>query len=165
MSDPKFVSPTIGVGISYDGLAANWSLQTISPCINAGDPDTTGLQLPLIDLAGSNRILMGNIDIGAYEFDVSVNTFDANTLFNSDLFIFPNPTNENINIVLKNLVFGNLSLKITNVLGQIVYSENTESVSSFYSASINISNFKDGIYSLIISDNSGKTYSSLIVKK
>ncbi len=38
-----------------------------SPCVNSGNPDTTGLQLPYFDLANSLRIYGNRIDIGAYE--------------------------------------------------------------------------------------------------
>lgn len=39
----------------------------LSPAINRGCIDTTGLNLPLTDLAGNSRIVCNRIDIGAYE--------------------------------------------------------------------------------------------------
>ncbi|MCK4694602.1 MAG: right-handed parallel beta-helix repeat-containing protein, partial [Candidatus Cloacimonetes bacterium] len=56
-SDPLF----IGIGDHP------YSLQNISPCIDAGTPDTTGLYLPEFDIAGNPRISHNRIDIGAYE--------------------------------------------------------------------------------------------------
>jgi len=44
-----------------------FALQDTSRCRNAGNPDTTGLLLPLFDLAGSPRFVGGRIDMGAYE--------------------------------------------------------------------------------------------------
>ncbi len=44
-----------------------YSLSDDSPCVNAGTPDTTGLNLPEFDLAGNPRIFGGRIDMGAYE--------------------------------------------------------------------------------------------------
>ena len=38
-----------------------------SPCVNAGTPDTTGLNLPEYDLAGNPRIFGSGIDMGSYE--------------------------------------------------------------------------------------------------
>ncbi len=38
-----------------------------SPCVNAGEPDSLGLRLPPVDLAGELRIDEDRIDIGAYE--------------------------------------------------------------------------------------------------
>lgn len=37
-SNPLFVNPTTGAGSGYDALAADWRLQDLSPCIDAGDP-------------------------------------------------------------------------------------------------------------------------------
>ncbi len=69
--DPLFVSPSEGTGVEFDGLNADWSLQSSSICINHGIPDTTGLNITDVDLAGNPRIYNGNlaiIDIGAYEY-------------------------------------------------------------------------------------------------
>ena len=76
-SDPQFVSPSSGAGISYDSINADWSLQATSPCINAGTPDTTGLNLPQTDIAGNPRIYDCVIDIGAYEFQDTVEVIFA----------------------------------------------------------------------------------------
>ena len=35
-ADPAFISPSAGPGTDYDGAAANWALQSTSPCINVG---------------------------------------------------------------------------------------------------------------------------------
>ncbi len=55
---PYFLDPENG----------DYSLTDSSPCINAGIPDTTGLNLPEFDFAGNPRIYGGRIDAGAYEF-------------------------------------------------------------------------------------------------
>lgn len=65
--DPLFIAPTVGAGETYNGLNANWSIGSNSPCYNAGTPDTTGLSLPTTDLAGNNRIIQDTVDIGAFE--------------------------------------------------------------------------------------------------
>jgi len=46
-----------------------FALQTMSPCVNAGPPDSAGLGLPARDLGGTPRFLDGRIDMGAYEGD------------------------------------------------------------------------------------------------
>jgi len=56
--------------LDTDPEFAGTGLQPWSPCINAGTPDTTGLNLPLIDIAGNPRIYQENgsrVDMGAYE--------------------------------------------------------------------------------------------------
>jgi hypothetical protein len=56
-SDPQFAN----VG------AENFSLQSTSPAINAGDPNTPQGAVGPLDDAGNSRIQGGRIDIGAYE--------------------------------------------------------------------------------------------------
>ena len=63
-SDPLFA----------DTANADFSLTENSPCIDAGTPDTTGLNLPPWDILGNQRIWDGDgdeiaiIDMGAYEY-------------------------------------------------------------------------------------------------
>lgn len=66
-SDPQFVLPSAGAGIAFSGYYAMWRLSGQSSSINTGD--TTGLAtiLPQYALGGGDR-LIGNIDIGAYEY-------------------------------------------------------------------------------------------------
>ncbi|MBN1154565.1 hypothetical protein JXB12_06535, partial [candidate division KSB1 bacterium] len=57
-----------------DTTAGDFRLRSDSPCIDAGDPDTVGLNLPPYDLCGNIRIKDGDsngipvIDMGAYEY-------------------------------------------------------------------------------------------------
>lgn len=44
-----------------------YALLESSQCIDAGNPDTTGLGLPEFDLAGNPRIANGIVDMGGYE--------------------------------------------------------------------------------------------------
>ena len=54
--DPQFM---------LDGY--NFRLRAVSPAVNAGNPDTTGLLLPLFDIDKRTRILDARVDMGAYE--------------------------------------------------------------------------------------------------
>jgi hypothetical protein len=62
-ADPFFLDPSAGVGPQYNGVAADWMLQSCSPCINSGK--RTGFSET--DLAGNPRTNSYVIDIGAYE--------------------------------------------------------------------------------------------------
>jgi parallel beta-helix repeat protein len=49
-------------------IGGNLRLRPTSPAVNSGTPDTTGLNLPTLDLSGRSRIAGGRIDMGAFEF-------------------------------------------------------------------------------------------------
>ncbi len=73
-ADPLFVAPSGGSGTGYNGIIADWSLQNISPCIDAGNPfDTVQLfKYPATDIAGNIRVTVCRIDIGAYEYQTGI---------------------------------------------------------------------------------------------
>jgi len=64
---PGFTSASGGVGRSYSGLTADWSLAQGSQLINAGYKSTATAGSNLTDYAGNQRIYNGRVDIGAYE--------------------------------------------------------------------------------------------------
>ena len=68
--NPFFVSPTPVSGLFDSSDQADWRLLDVSPCINTGTPDTAGMDLPMYDLEGNNRIMQEIIDMGAYEKSV-----------------------------------------------------------------------------------------------
>jgi hypothetical protein len=68
-ADPKFVSPSAGAGTGFNGVTADWSLQSSSPCIDKGDPSGT---YPATDKAGNPRVRVCRIDMGAYEYNTGV---------------------------------------------------------------------------------------------
>ncbi|NCA78042.1 MAG: hypothetical protein EOM90_17080 [Alphaproteobacteria bacterium] len=79
--DPLFVDPDNG----------DLHLQSGSPMINAGYPDTP--DLPSTDFEGNPRIVGGRVDIGAYEFDDGTR-YNLTTVFQGNGFgrVTSNPT-------------------------------------------------------------------------
>ncbi|HNW99741.1 MAG TPA: DUF1565 domain-containing protein [Candidatus Cloacimonadota bacterium] len=65
-SNPLFL------GSTTDTLAITqpeyYYLSANSPCIDNGVADTTGLNIPLMDLAGNHRVWNNRIDMGCYEY-------------------------------------------------------------------------------------------------
>ena len=86
--NPLFKTPTAGRGYGFDATAVDWGLQTYSPCINTGAQDDVPLAIPAQDLAGSDRIMHGLIDVGAYEaynpYISTCGTISTNTTFAAD---------------------------------------------------------------------------------
>ena len=76
-----------------------YALMPNSPCIDAGTPDTTGLNLPPCDIMGCVRIWDGDgdgiavIDMGAYEFDSPVVGIPQSEIKKpkSEISVYPNP--------------------------------------------------------------------------
>lgn len=95
-TDPLFMSPSAGSGTGYNGLTADWSLQSGSPCIDTGTPDTTGLNLPATDIAGNPRIINERVDIGAYEYQGPGFINEAQNTFSMN--IYPKPATNHIHI-------------------------------------------------------------------
>ncbi|MEA3474823.1 MAG: choice-of-anchor Q domain-containing protein, partial [Candidatus Cloacimonadota bacterium] len=113
--DPMFVG---GDPFSYELLPG-------SPCIDAGNPDTTGLNLPELDLAGKPRIYNGRIDIGAYEWQ-GQGIDEPDTSFINKLYLFqntPNPFKDKTEILFITADYERVkdyTLSIYNVKGQLV---------------------------------------------
>lgn len=157
-SNPIFVFPANGIGVGFNSAAINWSLQTISPCINTGDPSGT---YPALDIAGNTRISNNIIDIGAYEFQNTVGIQDL--YFSNKIIIYPNPffleTILKINTPLNNATltiydsFGKIVEEIKNISGQILTFYRNNLPSGLYIFKIVDENKKTIIDKLIISDN------------
>jgi hypothetical protein len=121
-ADPKFVN-----------LKTNdFRLDKDSPCIDAGNPDSTSFDYPLFDLLGNKRIVDGNddkaarIDIGAYEYVSGSSTivdkydsFDKPTGYN--LYQnYPNPFNPSTTISYGVPKAGLVHIAIYDVSGRLV---------------------------------------------
>jgi hypothetical protein len=133
---PLFISPTAGSGTGYDGLTGDWSLAAASPCINEGTPDTSGLFLPAIDLAGNPRIKGGRIDMGAYEYLLPNSINEVLNTFSMD--IYPNPVINNLTIEIPNYS----EIEILNIEGHVIktiYNNGTKTT-------IDLEDLSSGVY-------------------
>lgn len=139
--DPLFVLPSGGSGTSYDGVNADWSLQSNSLCINKGNPD--GIY-PLTDITDNLRVDGDTVDIGAYEFQETENRF----------VIFPNPATNEIKI----LGFRNGLIEMFNMEGKIVKTFNKHRPE----ATMDISKLSAGVYVIKITTEKGTAMKKLI---
>jgi len=108
-----------------------YSLLEDSPCIEAGIPDTVGLNLPLWDIIGNHRIWDGDgngsaiIDMGAYEYGSPpyVDVEDNVIVQTPEIFLqqnYPNPFNPITTISFSIPIYTKVSLTIYNIKGQKV---------------------------------------------
>jgi hypothetical protein len=81
-------------------INVDYSLMPESPCIDAGIPDTTGLDLPSFDLAGNPRIYGSRIDMGAYENHFDYQTIDTGFCPGKEIRLEVDPAHEGANIAI-----------------------------------------------------------------
>jgi PKD repeat protein len=96
---------------------------------------------------GGNNVYIDdvNLDVNAGVADLE----DINTTFQ----LFPNPANENVNIVFTLAVTKKLNISILNVLGQAIYETGRETYSDgSHSVSLNIKDVSAGMYFVKVSD-------------
>lgn len=131
----------------------------------------------------NNNIYTTGCFDGNVDFDNSVNTFTLNCNSNyfdvfvhkmgqtavgikenfdlSRISIFPNPTNEIINIKLDVLNGENLKIQIVNILGRVVMEE----ISDSQNFSFNLQQFNNGLYFVTVLNNDNTILTKKIIKQ
>ena len=133
-----------------------------SPAINAGMPNTVILDATTLggyynttekDFGGNDRIFDGVIDIGAYEYQSTLNNNEEQISF--DLQIYPNPSKGKLQIELsENVVL--TDIKIYDAKGQMVLNSN--------SLTIYTNTLSAGIYIVEAITNKGIISKKIILK-
>jgi hypothetical protein len=82
---------------------------------------------------------------------------------NKDFNVYPNPFSSNINIDWKGKQQSNVTIRLTNIVGQEVYKTSTKLTTG--KNSVSIPSLNSGNYILLIQDADGKSWSSKMVKK
>ena len=78
--DPQFINPTVGAGINYIGVNANWALNANTPLVDRGFYNSS--KTPL-DYGGNPRVVGDTIDIGAFEVQLSPKFITQNPISQS----------------------------------------------------------------------------------
>ncbi len=95
-----------------------YQLSPTSPCIDAGTPDTSFLNLPSIDLLGEARITNNRIDHGVYEFN---STTQARFIdLSENILCFPNPFSQRICIAVPSTAQNIEIVNIYDLKGRVI---------------------------------------------
>ena len=98
-----------------------FQINDISPCIDAGTPNTTGLNLPELDLAGEVRIDNERVDMGAFEWNWMVEVDEiVTTTQQNEIVNYPNPFSVSTTIEYNLMQSSNVQLSIYNHLGEMI---------------------------------------------
>jgi type IX secretion system substrate protein/parallel beta helix pectate lyase-like protein len=157
-ADPLFVSPSADTGISFDGVSANWSLQSTSPCNNTGDPvGTYPGTYPATDIAGNPRVIGSTINMGAYEQQIATGIIKNTN--NNELNIYPNPNNGSFVIEPQNTLY-NVHCIVYDVNGKTVLSQVINGKTT-----IDASGLNEGVYNISIIGNEGTINKRIVIVK
>jgi len=140
-----------------------YQLSQLSPCIDAGHPDTSAFDIGMYDLMGNYRLWDGDldgdtiVDMGAYEFgSIGVGVFGstANSQY-STVNVYPNPARYMLTIVTHPRTEP-VSIEIIDIHGKVV----TRRKRTDNNLTVNISKFPGGLYFIRL-----HTSKSVVVKK
>ncbi len=124
----------------------DFHLEEGSPCINAGVDEGA----PLLDLDGNPRV--GQVDIGAYEFQIMDNTREEAVVDKSQMQLAPNPVKDNARLMMDNDWSGILQLRIYSVSGQELGRFQLDKNARSQEWPLRLSQLPRGAYSLMVSD-------------
>jgi len=82
----------------------------------------------------------------------------------NNLDVYPNPTNDIFNVSFVSEEIQTLQLRVLNIVGEVVYTENLEQFVGEYTKQISIGNNARGVYFLEITDNQGTINKKIILQ-
>ena len=88
---------------------------------------------------------------------------DGGTAINN-LDVYPNPSRDIFNVTFTSEDAQDLDVRIINVVGEVVYTENLEQFVGEYTKSIDLATYTKGVYFLEITTNNGVVNKKLILQ-
>ncbi len=78
--------------------------------------------------------------------------------------VYPNPNNGIFTVEFGNVLEENVTIKVLNTLGNVVYKAEDVSVQSSFKQTIDLSNLHKGLYFLVIENYQGRTINRIIIR-
>lgn len=156
IASPNFIAPTTLPGLVQNGATANWGLLGTSPCINAGDLDTTGCYLSAFDYKEQTRIVANHIDVGAIEYRLAESLNPTADI--SALKVFPNPVQNWLHIPIAVPNNGNYHYQITDLSGRMLDERQLEGNTDLLT--IPVEKLGQGFYLLLLEQGCNRSQTS-----
>ncbi|MBK9329701.1 MAG: T9SS type A sorting domain-containing protein [Sphingobacteriales bacterium] len=149
---------------SLDGI--NWFYVGEKPA--AGNSATT-LRYDLFDyypVAGNNYYRLKMIDMDStFEYSNIINIPIATSNITGIIGVFPNPTSQDITILISSSSSQNAAIAIYDVLGKVVKTTTVSLLTGVNSNTLNLSSLANAAYMLVLTDKNGTEYKYKIVKQ
>ena len=88
---------------------------------------------------------------------------EGGTMINS-LDLYPNPTRDIFNVSFVSEKIQTLSIRVMNIVGEVIYEESLEEFVGEYTKQINLENYSKGVYFLEINDTNGTINKKIILQ-
>ena len=82
----------------------------------------------------------------------------------NNLEVYPNPSRDIFNVSFTSEDAQDLEVRIINVVGEVVYTENLEQFIGEYTKQVNLATYTKGVYFLEITTNNGVVNKKLILQ-
>jgi hypothetical protein len=158
-------STSDGTTDDYDGgfeIVQDNCYGTIETCMNSYPQGYSETYFGTNFVVGQTyyiRVFNSNLQWSVETFKIKIagNSLSVNDFDITELELFPNPTNNLLNLKLPEFQdFEIIDYTITNMLGQTVYSDATNY------QSVDVSNFSSGIYQVVVKTNKGNWTSKFV---
>ncbi len=106
----------------------------------------------------------GCINSDSDNLQVDLCTGIANALTNTDLNVFPNPSNGLFTIVYNQTISGNLVIKITDVQGKVIANESMTNFTGAYKNTFDLSSLGNGVYLLEVTGSQNQVHRKIILQ-
>lgn len=150
--------------VDPDGTETLWQTATFAPTGGWQNWATTSKPVYLFEGQYHIRLKITQPQFNINWFDFVSLTPTTEAEYFSDLNIYPNPTDSYVILEGELHNSDNLTLQVTNILGQTLFVKNLNRVSGFRER-LDISAYPDGQYFVVILTESGERFTRKILKK